>query len=154
MTNGGNDQGLFRAAFMQSGSPLAVGDMVDGQPTYDFVVSETGCSGANDTLQCLREVPYATFKAAIDNASGSSSQVGVCTQRLLVGDVYTDGAAQGSGSAVWGPRTDGKFLVEDPQKLLQQGSVARVPFITGVSSTIKVYSKQHWGLTCSCSGLR
>ena len=65
-----------------------------------------------------------------------------------------EGAAQGSGSAVWGPRTDGKFLVEDPQKLLQQGSVARVPFITGVSSTIKVYSKQYWGLTCSCSGLR
>ena len=70
MTNGGDPEGLFRAAFLQSGSPLPIGDITEGQPTYDFLVSETGCSGAADTLQCLREVPYATYKAAIDKTPG------------------------------------------------------------------------------------
>ena len=32
---------------------------------------------------------------------------------------------------VWLPRVDGDFLVDDPQKLVQQGKVARVPFVTG-----------------------
>lgn len=29
--NGGNTDGLFRAAFMQSGSPIPVGDITNGQ---------------------------------------------------------------------------------------------------------------------------
>ena len=32
---------------------------------------------------------------------------------------------------VWFPRVDGDFLVDDPQKLVQQGKVARIPFVTG-----------------------
>ncbi|KAF9233244.1 Alpha/Beta hydrolase protein, partial [Melanogaster broomeanus] len=32
---------------------------------------------------------------------------------------------------VWVPRVDGIFLTDDPQYLVQQGSVADVPFITG-----------------------
>lgn len=58
VTNGGNPEGLFRAAIMQGGGPTPVGDITHGQPYYDALVAETGCSGANDTLQCLREVPY------------------------------------------------------------------------------------------------
>ena len=70
VTNGGDPEGLFRAAFMQSGSPIPIGDISEGQPTYDFLVSETGCGGAKDTLECLRGVPYATLKAAIDMTPG------------------------------------------------------------------------------------
>ena len=55
---------------MQSGSPIPVGDIEHGQSDYDKLVSETGCSGASDTLQCLREVPYATLKAAVDQSAG------------------------------------------------------------------------------------
>jgi carboxylesterase type B len=32
---------------------------------------------------------------------------------------------------VWLPRVDGVFLVDDPQKLLQRGEVARIPFVSG-----------------------
>ncbi|KAF9232324.1 Alpha/Beta hydrolase protein [Melanogaster broomeanus] len=58
VTNSGNSDGLFRAAFMQSGSPFFVGDIAHGQKHYEALVDETGCSTASDTLQCLREAPY------------------------------------------------------------------------------------------------
>jgi acetylcholinesterase len=29
------------------------------------------------------------------------------------------------------PRVDGLFLVDDPQKLVQQGQVARIPVVSG-----------------------
>ena len=31
----------------------------------------------------------------------------------------------------WQPRADGYFLADDPQKLVRQGKVARIPFVTG-----------------------
>jgi hypothetical protein len=37
---------------------------------YDQIVSQTGCSGASDTLACLRTVPFATLKAAQDATPG------------------------------------------------------------------------------------
>ena len=64
LTNDGNAEGLFRGGIMQSGSPLPVGDITHGQKYYDFMVERTGCAGANDTLQCLRQVPYEAFQAA------------------------------------------------------------------------------------------
>ena len=66
--NGGNTDGLFRAAFMESGNAIPTG-YVDNdylQNTYDGIVSDTGCSTSSDTLQCLREVPASTLKAAMD----------------------------------------------------------------------------------------
>lgn len=70
VTNGGDPEGLFRAAFMQGGSVIPTGDITNGQPYYDALVAETGCSGANDTLQCLREVPYDAFLDAVDQSPG------------------------------------------------------------------------------------
>lgn len=66
LTNGGNTEGLFRGAFMQSGSPIPSGPITDGQADYDGLVAATGCSGASDTLQCLREVEYDKLKAAVN----------------------------------------------------------------------------------------
>jgi acetylcholinesterase len=66
ITNGGNTEGLFRAGVMQSGSPIPVGDISNGQKYYDDLVSRTGCLGQTDTLQCLRSVPYEKLKAAVD----------------------------------------------------------------------------------------
>ena len=66
VTNGGDTEGLFRGAFMESGSPIPVGDITHGQPYYDTLVNLTGCSDASDTLQCLRGVPYDTLMDAID----------------------------------------------------------------------------------------
>jgi acetylcholinesterase len=70
LTNNGNQEGLFRAAVMQSGGPIPVGkiDSESGQHYYDLMVRETGCSNQSDTLECLRRVPYSTFKAAMDKS--------------------------------------------------------------------------------------
>lgn len=66
LLNNGNQEGLFRGAVMQSGGPIPVGDIEHGQQYYDFMVKETGCSYQRDTLDCLRKVPYSTYKRAMD----------------------------------------------------------------------------------------
>lgn len=66
LTNDGNTEGLFHAAFMHSGSPIPVGDITHGQVYYDFLVEQTGCAGASDTLACLRTVSSNDLQAAID----------------------------------------------------------------------------------------
>ncbi|KAJ6554988.1 Alpha/Beta hydrolase protein [Mycena vulgaris] len=111
LANGGNTEGLFRAGFMQSGSPIPVGPVENGQKFYDAIVKQTGCSGATDTLACLRTVPYASIKSAIDASPGIFSY-----QSLILS---------------WLPREDGVFLTDNPQRLVQQGKVAPVPFVTG-----------------------
>ncbi|KAN0124160.1 Alpha/Beta hydrolase fold, partial [Lactarius tabidus] len=111
VTNGGDAEGLFRAAFMESGSPLPTSDITAGQPYYDFLVESTGCSGSSDTLSCLRAAPYNELKAAMDSTP-----------------IYT---SYQSVALVWLPRVDGVFLVDDPQELLQRGEVARIPFVSG-----------------------
>ena len=67
LTNGGNPEGLFHGAFMQSGSPIPVGDMSLGQNHYDTLVTKTGCSGAEDTLECLKQLHLGTLKVAVDS---------------------------------------------------------------------------------------
>lgn len=64
----GANENLFRAAFMQSGSALPVGDITDGQHYFDTLVSQTNCTTAFDKLACLREVPYANLTAAINTS--------------------------------------------------------------------------------------
>ena len=66
LANGGDTEGLFHAAFMNSGSPIPVSDITRGQRYYDDLVEATSCTNASDTLQCLREVPYLALKAAVD----------------------------------------------------------------------------------------
>ncbi|VDC05627.1 unnamed protein product [Peniophora sp. CBMAI 1063] len=111
VANNGNNEGLFRAGFMQSGSPLPVGDIAHGQKYYDALVDATGCSGSSDTLQCLRGVSYDTLKKAVDEAPSIFSYQSLSLAYL--------------------PRVDGDFITDAPQKLVQQGKVANVPFITG-----------------------
>ncbi|KAH9170119.1 alpha beta-hydrolase [Lactarius sanguifluus] len=111
LANGGKTEGLFRAAFMQSGSPTPVGDITNGQKYYDFLVARTNCSGSCDTLACLRAAPYEELKAAMDDTPSILSFQSV--------------------ALVWQPRADGVFLTDHPQKLVQQGKVARIPFVAG-----------------------
>ncbi|KAF9234880.1 Alpha/Beta hydrolase protein [Melanogaster broomeanus] len=99
VTNGGNSDGLFRAAFMQSGSPFFVGDIAHGQKYYDAL--------------CLREVPYDLLLQAVNLSPSIFSY-----QSMVL---------------AWMPRVDGIFLTDDPQYLVQQGSVVDVPFVTGRS---------------------
>ncbi|KAG6815752.1 hypothetical protein H0H93_009083, partial [Arthromyces matolae] len=107
----GNHENLFRAGFMQSGSPIPVAGMTDAQKYYDAIVQDTGCSKKADTLDCLRDVPYKELKKAIDKLPGLF--------------------AYQSLSLAFFPRADGVFLTDNPQNLVLQGKVAPVPFITG-----------------------
>ncbi|EIM86929.1 carotenoid ester lipase precursor [Stereum hirsutum FP-91666 SS1] len=113
VANGGNAEGLFHGAFMQSGSPIPVGDIADTkqQAVYDSVVDRAGCSNKTDTLQCLREVPFSVFNDVSN-------------------ETYSSFAFQ-SLNLAFEPRADGIFLTDTPQQLVLKGEVANVPFVTG-----------------------
>ena len=111
VTNGGNTEGLFRGAFMESGAVDSIGDASVLQQDYDDFVLETGCAGVEDTLECLRQAPFSVLKAAMDN--------------LL--------------NLAWGPRADGAFLEAPPQQLVLQGSVADIPFVIGNKTTYSLF---------------
>ena len=66
LTNGGDNEGLFRAAIMHSGSPVPTGYIDNSivQSQYDALVEMVGCSEAPDTLECLRQAPSDTMVAA------------------------------------------------------------------------------------------
>jgi acetylcholinesterase len=66
LVNKGDQEGLFRGAVMQSGGPIPVGDIEHGQQYYDTLVKNAACDTSPDTLECLRNVPYARFKYAMD----------------------------------------------------------------------------------------
>ena len=55
---------------MESGAVNANADITLGQQFYDDLVLDAGCSGAEDTLECLRQVPLATLKAAVNMSPG------------------------------------------------------------------------------------
>ena len=132
LTNGGDPEGLFRGAFMESGSPVPVGDITHGQKDYDALVSATGCSSAVDTLQCLREAPFETLMDAVNQSPGIFSPR-VRSAGLLVLTMLTVVRVIQSLDLAWLPRADGVFLPDDLQALVSQGSVANIPFVTGVS---------------------
>ncbi|RPD65826.1 carotenoid ester lipase precursor [Lentinus tigrinus ALCF2SS1-6] len=111
LTNGGNTEGLFHRAFMQSGAPIPVGDIAYGQAEFDTLVANTECELAADKLECLRLVPYSVLKAAVDKSPGVISYQSLRLSYL--------------------PRVDGRFLVDAPQKLVLNVSVSKIPFVTG-----------------------
>ncbi|KAK1142296.1 hypothetical protein N8T08_008041 [Aspergillus melleus] len=106
VANGGEHEGLFRAAIMESGN--AVGPPWNGtdwyQPMYDRIVNKTGCANASNTLQCLREVPYQTL---YDNASEGLE---------------------------WFGAIDGTFIREYPQISFTESRFARVPILLGTNT--------------------
>ncbi|KAI0804505.1 carotenoid ester lipase precursor [Irpex lacteus] len=111
IANGGDNEGLFRAGFMQSGAPIPYGEIEQGQWSYDLLVENAGCKNAIDSLQCLRETPYEVLKKAM-NASPS---------------ILSFQAVNSS----WIPRADGVFLLDPPQHAVLKGTVANIPFVSG-----------------------
>jgi len=64
--NGGNPGNLFRGAFLQSGYPMPVGPLEQGQVYYDYTVEQVNCSSASNTLDCLRTVSYDALQAVFN----------------------------------------------------------------------------------------
>jgi acetylcholinesterase len=111
LVNKGDQEGLFRGAIMQSGGPIPVGDIENGQQYYDALVKNAACDNSPDTLECLRNVPYAKFKYAMDLSPNFFAYQGL--------------------TLAWLPRVDGTFLTEPPQYAVVRGHVSNVPMLTG-----------------------
>lgn len=104
---------LFRAAIMDSGcvQPALAADSETAQEIYDIAVWRAGCSYAEDTLECLRQVDYTTLLNALNSVPGLLSYQSIVLRYL--------------------PRPDGKVLPDAVETLAQQGRLAKVPFIIG-----------------------
>jgi carboxylesterase type B len=108
-----NGQPLFRGAIMDSGS-IVPADPVDcpkGDEVFNTVVTNGGCAGASDKLECLRGLDYTTFLNAANSVPGLLSYSSVALSYL--------------------PRPDGTALTQSPEVLVQNGKYAKVPFIIG-----------------------
>ncbi|KAI1427507.1 sterol esterase [Xylaria sp. FL1777] len=108
-----NGNKLFRAGIMNSGS-LIPADKVDCercQGVYDQVVQTAGCSGSEDSLQCLRNADYSTFLNAANSVPGLLSYTSVALSYV--------------------PRPDGVVLPDSPDILAKTGRYAAVPMIIG-----------------------
>ncbi|KAL4819912.1 Alpha/Beta hydrolase protein [Aspergillus spinulosporus] len=106
----GRDDGLFRAAIMQSGPVIPQGPLnltASYQSRYEGVVSEAGCSHADHKLDCLRALPF----AVLNNVFNSSA--------------YNSG---------WEPTIDGDFVARYPSEQVDDGSFVRVPIIAGTTT--------------------
>ncbi|KAJ5632333.1 Triacylglycerol lipase (LipA) [Penicillium lividum] len=106
VTNGGDNEGLFRAAIMDSGN--AVGPPYNGtewhQPMYNGIVERAGCSNETNTLQCLRDLPYENFY--------SIAYAGL----------------------EWFATIDGIFISQYPQISYREGKIAKVPILLGTNT--------------------
>jgi len=107
----GDNKHLFRGAIMQAGSPIALGGMTSGQPSYDHIVQESGCSSNKFTLDCLREIPLDTLQKAVDSTPNIFDYTAL--------------------NLTYRPVIDGTFITKSAQILVREGKVAHIPFITG-----------------------
>lgn len=73
LLNDGNAEGLFRAAFSESGAPMPVGSYTHGQKWYDGAVEASNCTAAKDTLECLREADAEVLQAYFLTTPGKES---------------------------------------------------------------------------------
>lgn len=63
---GGRDDGLFQAAVCESGGPWYMGtytSAVESEKNYQTVLAAANCTGAHDTVACLRSTPFEILNA-------------------------------------------------------------------------------------------
>ncbi|RYO77696.1 hypothetical protein DL762_009100 [Monosporascus cannonballus] len=101
----GRDDGLFRAAILESGGPTGaqVEPLSWYNTAFENLTRTVGCWNGvkpGDRIACLRGVDEATLFAA-------------------------------HPSVVWNPLLDGNFLTGYPSQLMHQGKFVKVPLLTG-----------------------
>ncbi|KAI0645330.1 carotenoid ester lipase precursor [Trametes meyenii] len=111
LTNDGDNEGLFRAGFLESGAPGPYGDILELQNTYDQIVNDAGCSNTKDSLECLRSISANVLRAAMNKSPSFVDYVQLNTP--------------------WNAHADGVFVTEPPEYLLLRGNIARIPIVVG-----------------------
>ncbi|KAF8152094.1 carotenoid ester lipase precursor [Mycena galopus ATCC 62051] len=112
LDNNLNSNVLFRGIFLQSGPAIHMPSLSDGQSDYDGLVAATNCSASADTLDCLRDVPFDTLMAAVNDTANFFSY------RSL--------------NLVWGPSIDGDVIALDPWVSIPKGLYAKIPIMVGM----------------------
>ncbi|KAI0030226.1 carotenoid ester lipase precursor [Vararia minispora EC-137] len=110
----GNAGGLFRAAFAQSGSPLATSTVEDNQALMDTFVDAAGCGKelrSPSVFTCLRDVSAEDIRAAMNATPNLFSFTSV--------------------AAGWNPAADGVTIPAPFQQMVLHSNVANVPLISG-----------------------
>ncbi|KAI0028027.1 carotenoid ester lipase precursor [Vararia minispora EC-137] len=134
VTNNGDTESLFRAAWMHSGATYPGGeveggalrgtqgirpgfpDTTLGQRYFDTFVKAAGCGdalGSPKVFDCLREVSLDNVREAIQSTP--------------------DYFQYQSLALAWSPRADGSFLVAPGHELLMQGKIADISLVSGVT---------------------
>ena len=72
-------------------------------------MQSTGCASAPDTLECLRAVPYAALKDAVDTTPELSSSNGL--------------------DITWSISVDGDLIKKSLRQYILEGRYARVPIV-------------------------
>lgn len=106
---GGCDQGLFRAAIMESANPInpfRYNTPAEWDVYYDAITSAANCSSAADTVACLRAVPSDALTAIFES------------------DVADEIPS-------WGMEVDGEFIEGNAREALLAGDFIKVPILHG-----------------------
>lgn len=108
---------VFKGAIMQSGhaSTIPVPRTEDYQRPYDDFVELAGCSGQEDTLDCLRNLS----EEEILSVTAQHSRL----KQYELGVV----------SVIFRPSIDGDIIPDSPFKLQAEGKFANIPLITGTN---------------------
>jgi cholinesterase len=112
---GGRDDGLFRAAILQSGGPMVRtgGRVTPEQEIYDHLVSSVDCTEAEDTLECLRQTPFERLNAVFNE----SAMPLTATMAIMARPVI-----------------DGDFVQTYGSLSIKESRFVKVPVLTGVST--------------------
>lgn len=105
----GRDDGLFRAAIMESGNPVQLGGLytADFQDArYQTLLADVGCVNVADNLECLRSTDFNTLNNAINTTA----------------------------MIEWFPYLDGDFAARYGSVQLAEGDFVHVPIISGANS--------------------
>ena len=132
VANGGDNEGLFRAAVLSCGFQLPTGDIAKQQPFFDSIAAAAGCSdGTGDKLECLRGIPAENLTgAAALLPSFFGYKVGVDGVPRTHGLIWYL-SHQGLSAPQWFPHADGVFLREPVRDAVLSGRISDVPFIAG-----------------------
>lgn len=108
-----NGNPLFRGGIMSSGTVVPTKPLSSdrGQAVYDQVAKAGGCSDADNSLDCLRELSYEDFLNAATSVPHLLSYNSLALSYL--------------------PRPDGRTLTDSADALVLDGKYAAVPMIIG-----------------------